>query len=60
MLERSKQICFTALLAGVVLAAQAGAPAIADSGADHQTEQSGAILMGTTAGNINDFGTDGT
>ena len=61
MLERIKPIFFTALLAGVVLAAhQAGAPAMADSGADHQTEQSGAILMGTTAGNINDFGTDGT
>ncbi len=60
MLERIRQIFFTALLAAVVLAAQAGAPAIADSGADHQTEQSGAILMGTTAGNINDFGTDGT
>ncbi|MCH8197799.1 MAG: hypothetical protein IH904_06930 [Proteobacteria bacterium] len=61
MLERIRQIFLTALLAGVVLAAhQAGAPAMADSGADHQTEQSGAILMGTTAGNINDFGTDGT
>ncbi len=61
MLERIRQIFLTALLAGVMLAAhQAGAPAMADSGADHQTEQSGAILMGTTAGNINDFGTDGT
>ena len=60
MLERIKQIFFTVLLAGVVLATQAGAIAIADSGANHRTEQSGAILMGTTAGNINDFGTDGT
>ena len=60
MLKRIEQIFFTALLAAVVLAAQAGAPAMADSGANHQTEQSGAILMGTTAGNINDFGTDGT
>ncbi len=31
MLERIKQIFFTALLAGVVLAAQAGAPAIAQA-----------------------------
>ena len=60
MLERIRQIFFTTLLAGVVLAAQAGAPAMTDSGANHQTEQSGTILMGTTAGNINDFGTDGT
>ncbi len=60
MLERIRQIFFTALLAGIMSAVQAGAIAVADSGANHRTEQGGAILMGTTAGNINDFGTDGT
>ncbi len=47
-----------ALAAAVTLGA--GSIAIADSGANHQMEQSGAMLMGSTAGNINDFGTDGT
>lgn len=46
--------------APAVLAAAAllgfGGAALADGGADHQVEQTGTILLGTSVSNINDFG----